>query len=112
MTFYWDVIFHLGLTDTLFLYIKIAKLSLLGYYLSFGSNRVFCQVEENYKKAESFGILKIVRSQRSLKDLDCFEQVGSSDSNRNFDNHRFKRCAKALKCNWRSDMALRAEFYC
>ena len=77
MTFYWDVIFHLGLTDTLFLYIKIAKLSLLRYYLSFGSNRVFCQVEENYKKAESFGILKIVRLQRSLKDLDHFKQVRS-----------------------------------
>ena len=77
MTFYWDVIFHLGLTDTLFLYIKIAKLSLLGCYLSFGSNRIFCQVEENYKKAKSFGIVRIVRSQRYLKDLDRFEQVGS-----------------------------------
>ena len=112
MTFYQNVIFHLGLTNTLFLYIKIAKLNLLGCYLSFGFNRVFCQVEENYKKAESFGIVRIVRSQRSLKDLDRFEQVGSQDSNQNFDNHGFKRCAKALKCNWRSDIPLRAEFYC
>jgi len=38
MTFYWDVIFHLGPTDTLSLYITIAKLGILGYYFSSKSN--------------------------------------------------------------------------
>jgi len=37
VTLYEDVIFHLGSTDTLSLYIKIAKLGLLGCF-SFGSN--------------------------------------------------------------------------
>ena len=41
------------------------KLGLFGYYFSFRSNWTFRQVKENYKKLESFGIVKIIQSYQS-----------------------------------------------
>ena len=47
------------------LYIRVEKLSLLGFYFSFGFNWAFCQVKEDYKKPKLFRIVKIMRSYRS-----------------------------------------------
>ena len=69
---YRNVIFYLGPTDTLSLYLRIAELSLLGYYFSFGSNWVFSQVKKDYKKLGLFGIIKFERSYRSYQRSESF----------------------------------------
>ena len=66
------------------LYIRVEKLGLLGFYFSFRSIWVFCQVKKDYKKnqghlglSESYNPTDPEWSQRFLKDLDRFGQVKS-----------------------------------
>ena len=72
MTLFRNVIFHLGPIDTLSLYLRRAKLSLLGCYFSFESNWVFSQVKKYYKKLGLFGIIKFERSYRFYQRSESF----------------------------------------
>ena len=72
MTLFRNVIFHLGPIDTLSLYLRRAKLSLLGCYFSFESNWVFSQVKKDYKKLGLFGIIKFERSYRFYQRSESF----------------------------------------
>ena len=70
--------FSFKMTLYISLSLKIAKLGLLECYFSFGSNWVFCQVKEYYKKSRSFRIVRIVRSWTIVAILlKIFEKSGS-----------------------------------
>ena len=81
MILYWDVIFHWCSTDTLFLYVRIAKLSLLGcYFFHLGPIKSFVKLKKIIKNQDRLRSLESYdpeQSQRSLKDLDRFGQVRS-----------------------------------
>ena len=82
MTLYWDIIFHLGPTDTLSLYITIAKLGILGCYFSLSLTESSIKLkkiirnQDHLELSKSYNSTNPKQSQRSLKDLDRFGTGG------------------------------------